>query len=91
MKVSTYRAQSEQLADRLSGSQDQLLELQEAMERREETVRDLMTKLSESESEQINAKQDATLETKELTEQIKMLQEQLVQVGKALQEAKKFD
>ena len=84
MKVSTYRAQSEQLADRLSGSQDQLLELQEAMERREETVRDLMTKLSESESEQINAKQDATLETKELTEQIKMLQEQLVQVGKAL-------
>lgn len=68
-----------------------MLELQEAMERREETVRDLMTKLSESESEQINAKQDATLETKELTEQIKMLQEQLVQVGKALQEAKKFD
>lgn len=61
-----------------------MLELQEAMERREETVRDLMTKLSESESEQINAKQDATLETKELTEQIKMLQEQLVQVGKAL-------
>lgn len=68
-----------------------MLELQEAMERREETVRELMTKLSESESEQINAKQDATLETKELTEQIKMLQEQLVQVGKALQEAKKFD
>lgn len=68
-----------------------MLELQEAMERREETVRDLMTKLSETESEQINAKQDATLETKELTEQIKMLQEQLVQVGKALQEAKKFD
>ena len=67
-----------------------MLELQEAMERREETVRELMTKLSESESEQINAKQDATLETKELTEQIKMLQEQLVQVGKALQEAKKF-
>lgn len=61
-----------------------MLELQEAMERREETVRELMTKLSESESEQINAKQDATLETKELTEQIKMLQEQLVQVGKAL-------
>ena len=84
MKVSTYRTQSEQLADRLRGSQDQLLELQEAMERREETVRELMTKLSESESEQINAKQDATLETKELTEQIKMLQEQLVQVGKAL-------
>ena len=68
-----------------------MLELQEAMERREETVRELMTKLSESESEQINAKQDATMETKELTEQIKMLQEQLVQVGKALQEAKKFD
>ena len=66
------------------GLHDQLLELQEAMERREETVRELMTKLSESESEQINAKQDATLETKELTEQIKMLQEQLVQVGKAL-------
>lgn len=61
-----------------------MLELQEAMERREETVRELMTKLSESESEQINARQDATLETKELTEQIKMLQEQLVQVGKAL-------
>ena len=61
-----------------------MLELQEAMERREETVRELMTKLSESESEQINAKQDATLETRELTEQIKMLQEQLVQVGKAL-------
>lgn len=61
-----------------------MLELQEAMEKREETVRELMTKLSESESEQINAKQDATLETKELTEQIKMLQEQLVQVGKAL-------
>lgn len=61
-----------------------MLELQEAMERREETVRELMTKLSESESEQMNAKQDATLETKELTEQIKMLQEQLVQVGKAL-------
>lgn len=61
-----------------------MLELQEAMERREETVRELMTKLSESESEQINAKQDATLETEELTEQIKMLQEQLVQVGKAL-------
>ena len=61
-----------------------MLELQETMERREETVRELMTKLSESESEQINAKQDATLETKELTEQIKMLQEQLVQVGKAL-------
>lgn len=61
-----------------------MLELQEAMERREETVRELMTKLSESESEQINAKQDATLETKELTEQIKMLQEQLVQVGKVL-------
>ena len=61
-----------------------MLELQEAMERREETVRELMTKLSESESVQINAKQDATLETKALTEQIKMLQEQLVQVGKAL-------
>ena len=61
-----------------------MLELQEAMERREETVGELMTKLSESESEQINAKQDATLETKALTEQIKMLQEQLVQVGKAL-------
>lgn len=69
-------------------SQDQLLELQEAVERRDGSMRELMQKLSEGENEQKNAKHDAELQTKELTEQLKMLQEQLVEVSKSFRNAK---
>ena len=51
------------------------------MESKDETVRGLMQKLPEHDSEQRNAKQEAQLQTKELTEQIKMLQEQLLEVS----------
>ena len=51
------------------------------MESKDETVRGLMQKLSEHDSEQRNAKQEAQLQTEELTEQIKMLQEQLLEVS----------
>ena len=80
MQVSTYRTQSEELAERLSGSQDRLLELQGTLENRDESVRELVQKLAEHDSEQRNAKQEAQLQTEELTEQIKMLQEQLLEV-----------
>ena len=51
------------------------------MESKDETVRGLMQKLSEHDSEQRNAKQEAQLQTEELTDQIKMLQEQLLEVS----------
>ena len=51
------------------------------MESKDETVRGLMHKLSEHDSEQRNAKQEAQLQTEELTDQIKMLQEQLLEVS----------
>ena len=50
------------------------------MENRDETVRALMGKLAEHESDQRNAKQEAELQTEELTEQIKILQQQLFEV-----------
>lgn len=81
MQVSTYRTQSEELAERLSVSQDRLLQLQGEVESKDKTVRGLMQKLSEHDSEQRNAKQEAQLQTEELTEQIKMLQEQLLEVS----------
>ena len=51
------------------------------MENKDETVRELMQKLAEYDSEERQAKQEAKLQTEELTEQIKMLQEQLLEVG----------
>ena len=67
--------------ERLSASQDRLLELQGEVENKDETVRELMQKLAVYDSEERQAKQEAKLQTEELTEQIKMLQEQLLEVG----------
>lgn len=47
------------------------------MEKKDDTVRELMGKLMAHNSEQRNAKQEAMLQTEELTGEIKMLQEQL--------------
>ncbi|KAJ7375488.1 hypothetical protein OS493_002262 [Desmophyllum pertusum] len=82
--VSIYRTESEELAERLSGSQDRLLELQGAVESRDEKMRELMQKLAEGDNEQRSTKQEAELQTEELTEQIKMLQEQLLQSDSSL-------
>ena len=58
-----------------------MLELQGEVENKDEAVRELMQKLAEYDSEERQAKQEAKLQTEELTEQIKMLQEQLLEVG----------
>jgi len=58
-----------------------LLELQGEVENKDETVRELMQKLAVYDSEERQSKQEAKLQTEELTEQIKMLQEQLLEVG----------
>lgn len=50
------------------------------MENKDDTVRELMGKLMAHDSEQRNAKQEAMLQTEELTGEIKMLQEQLLVV-----------
>ena len=50
------------------------------METRDEKVRELMQMLADHDSEQKNVKNEAQMETEELTEQIKMLQEQLLEV-----------
>ena len=47
------------------------------MENKDDTVRELMGKLMAHDSEQRNVKQEAMLQTEELTSEIKMLQEQL--------------
>ena len=47
------------------------------MENKDDTVRELMGKLMAHDSEQRNVKQEAMLQTEELTGEIKMLQEQL--------------
>lgn len=57
-----------------------MLELQEDVETRDEKVRELMQMLADHDSEQKNVKNEAQMETEELTEQIKMLQEQLLEV-----------
>ena len=50
------------------------------METRDEKVRELMQNVADHDSEQINVKHEAQMQTEELTEQIKMLQEQLLEV-----------
>ena len=57
-----------------------MLELQGNVETRDEKVRELMQNLADHDSEQKNDKHEAQMQTEELTEQIKMLQEQLVEV-----------
>lgn len=57
-----------------------MLELQGDVETRDEKVRELMQMLADHDSEQKNVKNEAQMETEELTEQIKMLQEQLLEV-----------
>lgn len=47
------------------------------MENKDDTVRELMGKLMAHDSEQRNVKQEAMLQTEELTGEIKLLQEQL--------------
>ena len=54
-----------------------MLELQGEMENKDDTVRELMGKLMAHDSEQRNVKQEAMLQTEELTGEIKVLQEQL--------------
>ena len=77
--------ESEELAKTLSSSPEnhQLLSsLQEAVENKEQTVRDqLEQKMAEQDGEQRNAPQDTQHQTEELSEQIKMLQEQLQEVS----------
>lgn len=81
IQVSIYRTQSEEIAERLSGSQDRLSELQGAVESRDETVRELMQKLAEGDHEQRSVKQETEQQTIELTKQIKILQNQLLEVS----------
>lgn len=81
IQVSIYRTQSEEIAERLSGSQDRLSELQGAVESRDETVRELMQKLAEGDHEQRSVKQETEQRTIELTKQIKILQDQLLEVS----------
>ena len=50
------------------------------METRDEKVRELMQNLADHDSEQKNVKHEAQMQTEELTEQLKMLQEQLLEV-----------
>ena len=57
-----------------------MLELQGNVETRDEKVRELMQNLADHDSEQKNVKLEAQMQTEELTEQIKMLQEQLLEV-----------
>ena len=86
LQVSTYRTQSEGLAERLGTAQDHLLELQKTVESRDENARFLVQKVADQETEHRVVKQEAQFQTKELTEQIQMLQEQLVKVNKAAKE-----
>lgn len=58
-----------------------MLELQGELENKDEQVRELMGKLAEHNNKERNTKQEAKLQTEELTEQIKMLQEQLLEVS----------
>ena len=58
-----------------------MLELQGAVESRDETVRELMQKLAEGDSDQQSVKQEAEQQTEELTKQIKVLQDQLLEVS----------
>ena len=55
--------------------------LQEAIENKEETEPDLEQKMAEQDCEQRDTPQDTQHQTVELIEQIKMLQEQLQEVG----------
>ena len=56
-------------------------ELQGAVESRDETVRDLMQKLAEGDHEQRSVKQQTEQQTVDLTKQIKVLQDQLLEVS----------
>lgn len=56
-------------------------ELQGAVESRDETVRELMQKLAEGDHEQRSVKQETEQQTMELTKQIKILQDQLLEVS----------
>ena len=56
------------------------MELQGSVESREETVRELMQKLAEGDNDQRSVKQEAERQTEELTKEIKMLQDQLLEV-----------
>jgi len=58
-----------------------LSELQGAVESRDETVRELMQKLAEGDHEQRSVKQQTEQQTVELTKQIKVLQDQLLEVS----------
>ena len=56
-------------------------ELQGAVESRDETVRELMQKLAEGDHEQRSVKQQTEQQTVDLTKQIKVLQDQLLEVS----------
>ena len=56
------------------------MELQASVESREETVRELMQKLAEGDNDQRSVKQEAERQTEDLTKEIKMLQDQLLEV-----------
>ena len=58
-----------------------MLELQRAVESRDETARELMQKLAESDNEQRSVKQETEQQTVQLTKQIKILQDQLLEVS----------
>ena len=56
-------------------------ELQGAVESRDETVQELMQKLAEGDHEQRSVKQQTEQQTVDLTKQIKVLQDQLLEVS----------
>ena len=56
-------------------------ELQGAVESRDETVRELMQKLAEGDHEQRSVNQQTEQQTVDLTKQIKVLQDQLLEVS----------
>ena len=68
------------MAEKLDLSQNRLLQLQELVGSRDESIRKLEEKLHETEADQERLKQEAQCQADELTTQIKMLQEQLLQV-----------
>ena len=83
-QVEAFHSQSNVLADKLDKSQNQLLQLQELLGSRDENIRKLEEQLHETEVNQENLKQEAQLQADELTTQIKVLQDQLLQARLSL-------
>ena len=83
-QVEAFHSQSNDLADKLDKSQNQLLQLQELLGSRDENIRKLEEQLHETEVNQENLKQEAQLQADELTTQIKVLQDQLLQARLSL-------